>query len=108
MDKKRESVRWAPVPQFGAWDQNSAVATDYSVVFSQARANRKQHKANVRHTSLGSERELMNNVHARRHHHHHQQHLHHQHQHHQESQDDEPVMKKKRILTYINCCIRPY
>ncbi|CAN7140687.1 unnamed protein product [Brassica rapa subsp. narinosa] len=91
---------WNPVPQFGGWDQKGSDETNYSVVFSKARANRKLNKGGVRHSSLGSEQELMAS--ARRHHYH-QQHLHH----HRETQDDDPVMKKKRILTYINCCIRP-
>ncbi|AED92713.1 RIN4 pathogenic type III effector avirulence factor Avr cleavage site [Arabidopsis thaliana x Arabidopsis arenosa] len=98
MDKRRENAAWTPVPQFGGWDQKGPNdATNYSVVFSKARANRKQNKAGVRHSSLGSEQELM--VSVRRNH----QQLHHRH----ETQDDDPVMKKKRILTYINCCIRP-
>ncbi|KAH0931767.1 hypothetical protein HID58_008884, partial [Brassica napus] len=89
---------WTPVPQFGGWDQKGIDATDYSVVFTKARANRKLNKADVSH-SLGSEQELMAS--ARRHHY--QQHLNNR----RETQDDDPVMKKKRILTYINCCIRP-
>uniref|UniRef100_A0A1J3EH35 RIN4 pathogenic type III effector avirulence factor Avr cleavage site domain-containing protein n=1 Tax=Noccaea caerulescens TaxID=107243 RepID=A0A1J3EH35_NOCCA len=97
MEKRRENVGWTPVPQFGGWDQTGPDATNYSVVFSKARANKKQNKAGLRHFSLGSEQELMAS--AR---HHHQQ-LHHR----REIQDDDPVMKKKRILTYINCCIRP-
>ncbi|ESQ41960.1 hypothetical protein EUTSA_v10015114mg [Eutrema salsugineum] len=97
MEKRRENTGWTPVPQFGGWDQKGPDATNYSVVFSKARANRKLSKDNERHSSVGSEQELMAS--ARRHHHQ----LHHRH----ETQDDDPVMKKKRILTYINCCIRP-
>ncbi|GFQ02907.1 hypothetical protein PHJA_002434500 [Phtheirospermum japonicum] len=46
------------VPKFGAWDGKSE--TNYSVVFSQARADRKMHKneAMARH-SIGHERELL-------------------------------------------------
>ncbi|GER41913.1 RPM1-interacting protein 4 (RIN4) family protein [Striga asiatica] len=53
MQRKRMSV-----PQFGAWDGKSE--TNYSVVFSQARANRRMHKNELmaRH-SLGHERELL-------------------------------------------------
>ncbi|RWW18426.1 hypothetical protein BHE74_00045721 [Ensete ventricosum] len=43
------------VPQFGGWDQK----TDYSMVFSRARANKKQHKAGMRPSSLGNVEELM-------------------------------------------------
>lgn len=78
-----QNAGWTPVPQFGGWDQKGPNdATNYSVVFSQARANRKQNKAGVRHSSLGSEQELMASV--RRNH----QQLHHRH----ETQDDDPVM----------------
>lgn len=47
------------VPQFGAWDSKNPVPTNYSMVFTRARANRKQHKSDVRHASLGNERELL-------------------------------------------------
>lgn len=78
-----QNAGWTPVPQFGGWDlKGSNDATNYSVVFSKARANRKQNKAGVRHSSLGSEQELMAS--ARRQH----QQLHHRH----ETQDDDPVM----------------
>ncbi|KAL0843340.1 hypothetical protein Bca101_016585 [Brassica carinata] len=78
-----KNAGWTPVPQFGGWDQQGIDATDYSVVFTKARANRKLNKADVTH-SLGSEQELMAS--ARRHHH---QQLHH---HRRETQDDDPVM----------------
>nr|XP_028955817.1 uncharacterized protein LOC114823958 isoform X2 [Malus domestica] len=81
------------VPQFGGWDQNSP-DTNYTVVFSQARANRKQNKTNLtefKRNSLGNEQEFM------------AAHPHHPHHHHQ----DDSVTRKKTILTYINCCIRP-
>jgi len=47
------------VPQFGGWNSKNPVPTDYSMVFTQARANRRQHKSDVRHASLGNERELL-------------------------------------------------
>lgn len=46
------------VPQFGAWDHKDPGATDYSMVFSRARANRKQQKADVRR-SYGNEQEIL-------------------------------------------------
>lgn len=48
------------VPQFGGWDQKTAGGpnTDYSMVFSRARANRKQHKSDLPRRSLGNEPEL--------------------------------------------------
>lgn len=53
------------VPQFGGWDQKTAGApnTDYSMVFSRARANRKQHKTDMPRRSLGNEPELYDNTH---------------------------------------------
>lgn len=81
----QNNTGWNPVPQFGGWDQKGSDETNYSVVFSKARANRKLNKGGVRHSSLGSEQELMAS--ARRHHYH-QQHLHH----HRETHDDDPVM----------------
>ncbi|KAL6966629.1 hypothetical protein U1Q18_032410 [Sarracenia purpurea var. burkii] len=47
------------VPAFGGWDRKAAGATDYSMVFSQARADRKQHKSVFNHHSIGNEQELM-------------------------------------------------
>ncbi|CAA0826206.1 RPM1-interacting protein 4 (RIN4) family protein [Striga hermonthica] len=52
MEEYRGRKRMSSVPQFGAWDGKSE--TNYSVVFSQARANRRL----ARH-SLGHERELL-------------------------------------------------
>lgn len=49
---------WMSVPQFGGWDHKAAGATDYSMVFSRARANRKQHKTDLsdfKRASLGHE-----------------------------------------------------
>ena len=51
---------WKAVPQFGAWDCKTPEPMNYSMVFSQARANRKKHKSDVRHASLGNEKELLN------------------------------------------------
>ncbi|KAJ4724462.1 RIN4, pathogenic type III effector avirulence factor Avr cleavage site [Melia azedarach] len=82
------------VPQFGGWDQKAPGATDYSMVFSRARANRKQQKADARR-SFGNEQEILAAQQQQQHHHHHHQ------------QEEDSVMRKKKILTYINCCIRP-
>ena len=48
------------VPQFGGWDSKAPGATDYSMVFSQARANKKQQKTDIKYPSLGNEREFIN------------------------------------------------
>ncbi|XP_057955171.1 uncharacterized protein LOC131149099 [Malania oleifera] len=83
MESRKEKNGWMSVPQFGGWDHKSPGATDYSMVFSRARANKKQQKSDFRRASLGNEQELI----AR-------------------NQEDS-VMRKKKILTYLNCCIRP-
>jgi hypothetical protein len=46
------------VPQFGGWDQKAPGATDYSMVFAQARTNKKNQKSDlteVKRTSLVNE-----------------------------------------------------
>lgn len=48
------------VPQFGGWDHKEA--TDYSMVFSRARANKKQQRNDVtklKHAKLGNGREFL-------------------------------------------------
>ncbi|KAH7847157.1 hypothetical protein Vadar_022612 [Vaccinium darrowii] len=77
------------VPEFGGWDRKSPVPTDYSVVFSRARANKKQQKHDFNRHSLGTERELMVKK-----------------EQHQQHQKDDSVMRKKKGLTYF-CCIGP-
>lgn len=47
-----------PVPQFGGWDQKGPGATDYSMVFARARAEKKQQKADIKRCSLGNEQEI--------------------------------------------------
>ncbi|KAK2640926.1 hypothetical protein Ddye_022689 [Dipteronia dyeriana] len=47
------------VPQFGGWDQKGPRGTDYSTVFSQACANKKQQKADIKRCSIGNEREII-------------------------------------------------
>ncbi|GLT58701.1 hypothetical protein SLA2020_315720 [Shorea laevis] len=89
MDNRKENAPWGSVPQFGGWDRTSQGATNYSMVFSQARANRKQQKSEaIRRTSVGNEEELVATT--------------------LPPQQDDSIMRKRRILTYINCCIRPY
>ncbi|KAL3035635.1 hypothetical protein AAZX31_02G262400 [Glycine max] len=92
------------VPQFGGWDQNEPGAIDYTVMFTQARENKKHQKANlieIRRKSFGSERDFVNSNHGRAPRHHVRSHTH------SHAHEDHVVMGKKRILTYINCCIRP-
>ncbi|XP_056169009.1 uncharacterized protein LOC115674982 [Syzygium oleosum] len=84
MEARMEQNGYLSVPQFGGWDHKAPGATDYSMVFTRARANRKQHKSDISRASFGNEKELMAAY-----------------------PQDDPVMKKKKILTYINCCIKP-
>ncbi|XP_061372563.1 uncharacterized protein LOC133315034 [Gastrolobium bilobum] len=100
------------VPQFGGWDQKAPGATDYSMVFTQARVNKKHQKTDlteIKHNSLGNERDFVNAKHAHHAHGHHGHHGHgHAHAHVDAHAHEDPVVVgKKRILTYINCCIRP-
>ncbi|XP_055827254.1 uncharacterized protein LOC129895551 [Solanum dulcamara] len=76
------------VPQFGMWDQQAAGggAASYTVEFSKARVNRKQHKNNdllARPPSIDHEQEALRKQH------------------------EDSCMRKKNMLTYLNCCIRP-
>ncbi|KAK4725739.1 hypothetical protein R3W88_030656 [Solanum pinnatisectum] len=77
------------VPQFGMWDQQAAgggAAASYTVEFSKARVNRKQHKNNdllARPPSIDHEQEDLRKQH------------------------EDACMRKKNMLTYLNCCIRP-
>ncbi|KDP43175.1 hypothetical protein JCGZ_22727 [Jatropha curcas] len=82
--EKREKNGWTSVPQFGAWDQKDPGATNYSVVFSQARANKKQQKTDIKHPGIGYQRVVI-----------------------APTTQDDSVLRKKKILTYINCCIKP-
>ncbi|XP_039136542.1 uncharacterized protein LOC120273869 [Dioscorea cayenensis subsp. rotundata] len=47
------------VPQFGGWNEKTGGAPDYSMVFSRARANRKQQKTSdvVKKSSVANEEE---------------------------------------------------
>lgn len=54
-----QKTGWLSVPQFGEWDQKTPSETNYSVVFSQARANRRHHKSDLTHRSYDFEQELL-------------------------------------------------
>lgn len=83
-----QNNRWRSVPEFGGWDHNAPGASNYSVVFTQARADRKQQKIDLtefKKTSLGNEREFMsmadNHPHQQKHHRQRRPHHRHEHQH---------------------------
>ncbi|XP_021279318.1 uncharacterized protein LOC110412971 [Herrania umbratica] len=89
MAQRTENNAWMSVPRFGGWDQKGPGATDYSMVFSRARANRKQQKTDIRR-SLGNEQDFVAAASLP-----------------QPQYQEDSVTKKNKILTYINCCIRP-
>ncbi|KAK7385895.1 hypothetical protein VNO78_31841 [Psophocarpus tetragonolobus] len=93
------------VPQFGGWDQNTSGVTYYTMVFNQARANKKHKKTYltaIRRNSFGSEKGFINVNHDQALHHH--GYANHDPVH---AHEDHVIMGKKRFLTYINCCIKP-
>lgn len=51
-------TQWMATPQFGGWDQKSRVQ-NYSMVFSRARAKRKECKSHVKGASFDNEHELI-------------------------------------------------
>ncbi|XP_009588911.1 uncharacterized protein [Nicotiana tomentosiformis] len=73
---------WLSVPQFGEWDQKTPSETNYSVVFSQARANRKHHKSDLTHRSYDFEQELLCR-----------------------EREQAARRKKSKFLTYLSCCL---
>ncbi|KAM3303642.1 putative protein isoform X1 [Capsicum chacoense] len=73
---------WLSVPQFGEWEQKTPSETNYSVVFSQARANRKKHKSDLTHRSSDFDQELL-----------------------PREREKSATRKKKKFLTYISCCL---
>ncbi|TKY57131.1 Pathogenic type III effector avirulence factor Avr cleavage site [Spatholobus suberectus] len=88
------------VPQFGGWDQKAPGATDYSMVFTQARENKKHQKTNlteIRRKSLGSEGDFVNANHGHAHHHHFCGHAHH----HAHAHEDPVVM----VRPFFNLCL---
>ncbi|KAL4295568.1 hypothetical protein GQ457_12G026480 [Hibiscus cannabinus] len=83
------NIEWLSIPQFGGWDQKDPSALDYSMIFTRARATRKQYKSDVRR-SIGNERDFMVHPFSQ-----------------QPRDNSDSAPKKKKILTYINCCIKP-
>ncbi|KAF5185666.1 RPM1-interacting protein 4 (RIN4) family protein [Thalictrum thalictroides] len=86
MENRREKPVFTSVPQFGGWEQQAGGNTNYSMVFNQARVNRREVKKDIRRSSIGNEQELII--------------VHHDHDH------DSSLKRKKKILTYFNCCIK--
>ncbi|KAL1347949.1 uncharacterized protein [Arachis hypogaea] len=110
--KKKAPSSVSSVPQFGGWDQRDPGSTNYSMVFAQARANKKSMKndltESIKRASLGSDEEFLN-ANANANHAQGKSHananaivnVNHAHQ-------DEPLgMGRRRIPTFIDCCIRP-
>ncbi|KAK6925906.1 RIN4, pathogenic type III effector avirulence factor Avr cleavage site [Dillenia turbinata] len=49
---------WKGVPKFGVWDKKAPEETNYTMVFSQDRSNRKQQKSDIRLLNKGSSQDL--------------------------------------------------
>ncbi|XP_047325157.1 uncharacterized protein LOC124928946 [Impatiens glandulifera] len=82
---------WKTVPQFGGWDQNhggDGGYTNYSVVFSRARENKKQQMTNIPRPTFEFQQEI---VKPERWHH----------------EEDNYVMRKKKKRSCLTCCISP-
>ncbi|XP_049372895.1 uncharacterized protein LOC125837871 isoform X2 [Solanum verrucosum] len=73
---------WMSVPQFGEWEQKTPSETNYSMVFSQARANRKKHKSDLTHRSYDFEQDLLSR-----------------------EREKAATRKKKKFMTYLSCCL---
>ncbi|XP_027938609.1 uncharacterized protein LOC114193107 [Vigna unguiculata] len=97
MGQHEKDVTIIPVPNFeGEWNQETRRATNYSMVFAQAQQNKKHKKMSMSKTkrrSLENEEEFAIAKHGQAPFHH--------------AYAQEDLMRKKRIITYINCCIRP-
>ncbi|KAF6155392.1 hypothetical protein GIB67_019918 [Kingdonia uniflora] len=74
---------WMSVPQFGGWEHKAGGNTDYSMVFSRARANRKQVKVDVNRYNIENKQELI------------------------VKDPGNSIVRKKKIISYLNCCIKP-
>ncbi|XP_020583094.1 uncharacterized protein LOC110026483 [Phalaenopsis equestris] len=84
---RKEKEGWVAVPQFGGWDQKAGGGTpDYSMVFTHARAKRKQQKVEVSSSSLGHEREFLNFPHPRT--------------------EQNSTMKKWRFFSCLSCGVK--
>ncbi|KAK4791319.1 hypothetical protein SAY86_031732 [Trapa natans] len=81
-----ENHKRRSVPQFEGRDQVATGSTNYSVIFAQARANRKQHKSNLNRVSLGCEKEpIATYAHGHK--------------------KEDPIVRMNKILSYLNCCM---
>lgn len=86
-----QKVAWKSVPQFGGWDQNTGEAHNYSVIFSEARANKKKQKADIT-TSLGNDQEFKFTPHRQ---------YYYTHQHHQ--QDESIIVRRPHFYVFKTC-----
>ncbi|KAI4305907.1 hypothetical protein L6164_029236 [Bauhinia variegata] len=108
MDPIEKRAARMSVPQFGGWDQDAAGFTDYSMVFTKARENKKHQKTDiseVRKMSIEKDQEFMNGKYQKSHHHH--AHAQPRAQAQAQPREDPALMGRRRVLTYINCCIKP-
>ncbi|KAL9678492.1 hypothetical protein QQ045_016336 [Rhodiola kirilowii] len=122
MEDRRERNGRMSVPQFGSWENQGGgggggpnnPADGYTMVFTKARADRKEQKAKPVPAHLGTSNDDNNNPPKPQHRHHRHGHHHHRNHRSHQGQDrhshifaEDETLRKKNILTYLNCCIRP-
>ncbi|XAR52830.1 hypothetical protein NMG60_11021129 [Bertholletia excelsa] len=73
------------IPKFGGWDERASTPTNYSVVFSQARATKRRLKSDFNRHSIANELEIIAK---------------------QQHQDD-TIMRRKKSMSYFRCCFWP-
>eukprot|EP01018_Ginkgo_biloba_P037819 Gb_01084 [translate_table: standard] len=83
MEENKERGSWTAVPKFGGWESGDGVSipTDYSVIFANARENRKQSKIEIHEDHTGNKDQLI----AHR-------------------SDSHP--RRGSFLRYFNCCVK--
>ncbi|CAH9133244.1 unnamed protein product [Cuscuta epithymum] len=96
----RERRGGMSVPQFGGWDKEpgrgEGESISYTVVFSQARDNRKQHKTELPRYSLDNNNDNDDLLHGSRSRNRHRKHDHHM-------SVPPPIKRRKTCLSWFSC-----
>ncbi|KAK7400974.1 hypothetical protein VNO78_12283 [Psophocarpus tetragonolobus] len=110
MERKEKKPVKMSVPQFGGWEHKTTVPTDYSMVFNQARENKKTQKTDlteIKRLSLGNEKDALTGNHRGGHGHVHRHGHGHGHGHgqghghgHGHDHNDPPVLVRLLNLSY--------
>ncbi|KAG0450501.1 hypothetical protein HPP92_026730 [Vanilla planifolia] len=82
----KEGDGWMAVPQFGGWEKKADRTPDYSMVFTRARANRKQQKVDVSRVSIGQEKEFLNFPRPRT--------------------EEDSAMRRRRLFSCLSCSVK--